>query len=30
MICYVKYFGDNKTMYFKASDIKLLKKYTKI
>ena len=30
MVCYVKYFDNNKTMYFQASDIKLLKQYTKI
>ena len=30
MIGYVKHFDSNKTMYFKASDNKLLKKYTKI
>ena len=30
MICYVKHFHSNKTMSFKASDNKLLKKYNKI
>ena len=30
MIGYVKYFDSNKTMSFKVSDKKLLKKYTKI
>ena len=30
MICYVKYFDSNKTMSFKVSDNRLLKKYTKI
>ena len=30
MIGYVKHFDSNKTMYFKLSDNKLLKKYTKI
>ena len=30
MIDYVKYFDSNKTMSFKVSDIKLLKKYNKI
>ena len=30
MIGYVKHFDSNKTMSFKASDDKLLKKYTKI
>ena len=30
MIGYVKYFDSNKTMSFKASDNKLLKKYNKI
>ena len=30
MIGYVKLFDSNKTMSFKASDNKLLKKYTKI
>ena len=30
MIGYVKRFDSNKTMYFKASDNKLLKEYTKI
>ena len=30
MIGYVKHFDSNKTMYFKVSDNKLLKKYNKI
>ena len=30
MICYVKHFDSNKTMSFKVSDNKLLKKLTKI
>ena len=30
MIGYVKYFDSNKTMSFKVTDNKLLKKYTKI
>ena len=30
MIGYVKYFDSNKTMPFKVSDKRLLKKYTKI
>ena len=30
MIGYVKHFDSNKTMYFKVSDNKLLKKYKKI
>ena len=30
MIGYFKHFDSNKTMSFKASDSKLLKKYTKI
>ena len=30
MIDYVKHFDSNKTMSFKVSDNKLLKKYTKI
>ena len=30
MIGYVKHFDSNKTMYFKVSDSKLLKKYNKI
>ena len=30
MIGYVKHFDSNKTISFKASDNKLLKKYTKI
>ena len=30
MIAYVKHFDSNKTMSFKASDNKLLKKYNKI
>ena len=30
MIGYAKYFGSNKTLSFKVSDEKLLKKYTKI
>ena len=30
MIGYVKHFDSNKTMSFKVSDNKLLKKYTKI
>ena len=30
IIGYVKYFDSNKTIYFKANDKKLLKKYTKI
>ena len=30
MTAYVKCFNSNKTMFFKASDNKLLKKYTKI
>ena len=30
MIGYVKHFDSNKTMSFKISDAKLLKKYTKI
>ena len=30
MIGYAKYFDSNKTMSFKVTDIKLLKKYTKI
>ena len=30
MIGYVEHFDSNKTMSFKASDNKLLKKYTKI
>ena len=30
MIGYVKYFDNNKTMFFKASDNKSLKKYTRI
>ena len=30
MIGYVKHFDSNKTMSFKLSDVKLLKKYTKI
>ena len=30
MIGYVKHFNSNKTMYFKVSDNKLLKKYNKI
>ena len=30
MIGYVKHFDSNKTMYFKASDSNLLKKYNKI
>ena len=30
MIGYVKCFDSNKTMYFRASDNKLLKKYTEI
>ena len=30
MIGYVKYFDSNKTMPFKVSDNKLLKKYNKI
>ena len=30
MIGYVKHFDSNKTMYFKISDNKLLKKYNKI
>ena len=30
MICYVKHFDSNKTMYFKVIDNKLLKKYNKI
>ena len=30
MIGYVKHFDSNKTMYFKVSDKKLLKKYKKI
>ena len=29
MIAYVKHFGSNKTMSFKVSDNKLLKKYNK-
>ena len=30
MIGYVKHFDSNKTMYFKVSDNKMLKKYNKI
>ena len=30
MICYVKHFDSNKTVYFKVIDNKLLKKYNKI
>ena len=30
MIGYVKYFDDNKTMYFLADDKELLKEYTKV
>ena len=30
MIGYVKHFDSNKTMFFKVSDNKLLKKYNKI
>ena len=30
MVGYVKHFGSNKTMSFKVSDNKLLKKYNKI
>ena len=30
MIGYVKHFDSNKTMYFKASDSNLFKKYNKI
>ena len=30
MLCYAKYFESNKTMSFKVTDKKLLKKYPKI